>query len=452
MTEPPWMTRAWADLGVREVPGPASNARITRYFRDVGHAAITDDETAWCAAFIGSTLERSGIASSRSLMARSYLQWGVATEVAERGAITVLSRGHDPSLGHVGLLVAQTQQKVILLGGNQSNAVTVEAFDRDRILGFRLPAGVVAQRSAPALRPAPDTGFDAALGLVLLHEGGWSDDPFDPGGATNKGITLATFANETNVEITASSIAGLKSALRQIPDVLVRSIYRDRYWQPAFASDLPAALALFHFDAAVNQGVGTAARMVQEALGVTIDGAIGPETLAAAQAADQATVLTRYAEIRRRRYRALAHFWRFGRGWLRRVDVTLARALSLIAKPSPARHAPQPAKDQTDMLTDSPLPQVQSTSPTATPAPLPAKWWGESLTIWGAVLTAVTTVAPALFAAAGIDMPADLIRQLGREAIAAVQALAGLIGTVMTIVGRIRAERRLELRSLSLRI
>lgn len=90
MNEPPWMPLAWADLG--EIPGSGTNPRIAAYFRDAGHAEIRNDETAWCAAFVGAMLERSGYRSTHSLMARSYAQWGktcdphAAPSLSSRGA------------------------------------------------------------------------------------------------------------------------------------------------------------------------------------------------------------------------------------------------------------------------------------------------------------------------------------------------------------------------------
>ena len=89
---------------------------------------------------------------------------------------------------------------------------------------------------------------------------------------------------------------------------------------PAFT----APLALMHFDAAVNHGVGAAIRMLQRVAKVAIDGEIGSETLSAIGARSLVDLIDDYAEIRRARYRALPHFWRFGRGWLKRVDATLA--------------------------------------------------------------------------------------------------------------------------------
>lgn len=91
----------------------------------------------------------------------------------------------------------------------------------------------------------------------------------------------------------------------------------------------------------------------------------------------------------------------------------------------------------------------QAVKPVA-PTALPSKWWGESLTIWGTLITAASTVAPALLKAFGIDIPADLLQSFGAQAVAAAQALGGLAGTAMTILGRLRATTSLERRSVSL--
>ena len=454
MNAPPWMPFAWADLHVSETPGRSDNPRIVDYFRRVGHAYVQGDETPWCAAFVGACLERAGLRSTRSLAARSYLGWGVEMPAPSFGAIVVLSRGADPALGHVGFLVGLTDAHVIVLGGNQSNAVTVAAFDRARVLGWRLPSP--ADIAAASSAPGDDTQrFAAALAMVLAFEGGWSDDPFDPGGPTNKGITLATFARERGVEITASNRAPLVAELRVIPDRLVAHIYRERYWTPAHCPELPAALALFHFDVAVNMGVGTAIRMLQEALGVDIDGEIGPLTRRAVNTLPLATTLKRYADLRRARYRSLATFWRFGRGWLTRCDAALAHAIAIArdplqtAPPTPPIPSPQPNGNRP--MSDAPIFTDHSFGKPAGSA-TPTKWWGGSLTIWGTLLTAVTTVAPAIFAALGIDLPIDLVQRLGSDIVTLIQAIGGLVGTVLTIIGRLRASTAIVRRPVTLRL
>ena len=64
MQQPPWMAVAWGELGQSERAGAATNPRIRDYFAEAGYA-ISDDETAWCAAFVGACLERGGFASTR---------------------------------------------------------------------------------------------------------------------------------------------------------------------------------------------------------------------------------------------------------------------------------------------------------------------------------------------------------------------------------------------------
>lgn len=451
LRQPAWLDHAWAELGQREVAGPASNARIADYIRRVGHPKVADDATPWCAAFVGACLERAGIRGTGSLLARSYLSWGRETVEPPLGAVAVLSRGADPSLGHVGFLVGMTDDRVVLLGGNQSDAVSVEGFARSRLLGFRLP---VAAEATPGPQAAAPSGFDWSLARILEFEGGYSDDPFDPGGPTNKGVTLAVYAAYRKATLDATSFERLKSELRGISNSDVRRIYLERYWRPARCLDLPSPLAHFHFDCAVNQGVGGAARMLQTALGVAVDGHIGPITLAAARSRPPLATLECYAEIRRDRYRRLRHFWRFGRGWLSRVDRALAQARELAAV-APAGTPAEAAASSPEIVN----PTVKETEPMPDPInpPLPApstgvKWWGNSLTIWGAFITGLSTVAPALLAVLGFDIPSSLIEQLGADVVTVVQAVGGLVGTIMTIVGRTRAALPLARRPMSLRI
>lgn len=436
MDQPPWLAAAWAELGQREIAGSADNARIVAMYRDAGHPEITHDETAWCAAFLGACLSRAGISGTRSLMARSYLAWGSATGEGRPGAVAVLSRGSDPALGHVGFLVGECDRGLVLLGGNQGDAVSVAIFDRSRLLGLRWPP-----EAAPAA-PADETGiFETALAHVLEMEGGYDDDPADPGGPTNRGITLTDLARARGTSIGSNTRDVLLRDLKQISGDEVRRIYLELYWRPSLAGRLPAPLAIMHFDAAVNQGTGTAARMLQEALGAAIDGEIGPETLAAAGRCECAAVLARYADIRRRRYRGLATFSRFGRGWLNRVDATVRLATSLDPKP----------KGLMPMTTNDSSNELPVTASASDPIPEP-KWWGDSMTVWGTLITAAATVLPAFGPLIGLKISADAVRQIGTQAVDVVQALAGLIGTLMALYGRTRATQPLIRRELSIRL
>lgn len=455
----PWLDVAWAELGIAERPGSDSDPAIVGYYRDAGHGEIADDGVPWCAAFVGACLARAGAVPTGSLMARSYATAGEGLDQPRLGAIAVLSRGADPSAGHVGFLVGWSAQSLILLGGNQGDGVSIAAFDRRRLVALRWPrAAAAGDATGPATVDQPDAApsdlFAVALAHVLEMEGGFSDDPYDPGGATNRGITIAEWAGWRGERLDEATRPGLVEELKAIPERTVAEIYRRRYWLPSRAAELPPPLALMHFDAAVNHGLGTAARLLQTALGVAVDGEIGPITLAAAGRGDPVGHVRQYADLRRARYRALPTFWRFGRGWLARVDATTAAARRL------ASPLVQSQTKETSMPTaaETPASPPVSADPTraADPSAAPAKWWGQSMTIWGALITAASTVLPALAPvigpALGVNLTADVVRQSAADLVQIAQALAGVAGTVMTIYGRLRATSRLETRSVQIRI
>ena len=441
MAQPAWMDFAWAEIGQSEIAGAADNTQIMALYRELGHGDIAHDEVAWCAAFVGATLQRGGVASTQSLLARSYLGWGEPLARGSLGAVAVFSRNSDATSGHVAFYLDEDDARIYVLGGNQGDAVSVTAMARDRLLGIRWPQAL--SDAIPGPTSVPST-FDVALKHVLAMEGGWTEDPYDPGGPTNFGITLATLAAHRRLRVDASSFSELKQGLRQITATEVRLIYLQRYWRSAKADALTPALALMHFDAAVNHGVGTAARILQECVGVAVDGEIGPQTLDASAAAPIADLLQRYAELRRARYRALGHFWRFGRGWLARVDQTLKQAQSLSSQTlqSPTTTGERPMTDNTSA----------ATVPVAIEPTVNAKWWGQSLTVWGTIITAASTVVPVLGPLIGLDITGEMIRQLGTQGVQVVQALGGLTGSLMAVYGRFRATTRLERRAVTLQL
>jgi lysozyme family protein len=263
----------------------------------------------------------------------------------------------------------------------------------------------------------------------------YTEDPHDPGGPTNFGIILSEFAAWKGERLDAANTERLKGDLKRIDAQTVRDIYFANYWQAAGCAELPPALALMHFDAAVNHGVGTAIRFLQQAVGAGVDGEIGPETRAAVQRVPVAEALATYAELRRRRYRSLKHFWRFGRGWLRRVDVTLTRA-----------------REWTDACLNTQPQQQGETNMTDTSNETTTKWWGHSLTIWGTIVSALAVVVPAVGPAVGVDISGDLVQNAGDDVVSAVQGVAALVGTLMTIYGRIRATQPITRRTLNLKI
>ncbi|WP_248313436.1 TIGR02594 family protein [Bosea sp. F3-2] len=136
----PWWLIANTLRGITEYKGTAAEPRILEMFRLSGHGQVRSDEEAWCAAFVGACLVLSGYASSRSLMARSYLKLGTKLDEPCEGCIVVLSRnGANSSYGHVGFFLREDDDQLLLLGGNQGDSVKVSSYPKSRLLGYRWP-------------------------------------------------------------------------------------------------------------------------------------------------------------------------------------------------------------------------------------------------------------------------------------------------------------------------
>lgn len=150
MTEPAWLVEGRKYIGEKEIKGPQHNPLILQFWKDIKRGGIKDDETPWCAAYVGGVLERSGIVSSRFESASSYLKWGTKLEEPVLGCVVVFTREGG---GHVGFVVGKAANgDLMVLGGNQSDAVNIRAFSRSRVTGYRWPTGVPdAQQPLPVL-------------------------------------------------------------------------------------------------------------------------------------------------------------------------------------------------------------------------------------------------------------------------------------------------------------
>jgi lysozyme family protein len=164
--------------------------------------------------------------------------------------------------------------------------------------------------------------FPNCLRLTLAYEGGWSDHPADPGGATMRGVTLATYSAWLGRTVT-------KAELRAIPQDHIETIYRHGYWDKVRGDDLPAGLDLVAFDAAVNSGVSRGAKWLQAAVGAKLDGMIGPASVAAAKAADHDRAVNIACDARLSFLRQLSTWGSFGNGWSARVAKVRAAALAM---------------------------------------------------------------------------------------------------------------------------
>lgn len=154
--------------------------------------------------------------------------------------------------------------------------------------------------------------FKASLNHVLVHEGGWSDHPQDPGGATMKGVTLATFRRFYGSSKT-------KQDLRNISDDQLGHIYKTGYWDKCQCDELPCGVDYTVFDAAVNSGPTRSAKWLQAAVGANQDGVIGPVTLGKAFEGVAQAIINRALDRRLSFLKSLSTWPTFGRGWGRRI-------------------------------------------------------------------------------------------------------------------------------------
>lgn len=151
--------------------------------------------------------------------------------------------------------------------------------------------------------------FEQAVEIILHHEGGYVNDPNDPGGETKWGISKASFPHLDIASLTKSEAS---------------QIYRQKYWDRCKCDELPKSLRLIVFDCAVNQGAHYAITLLQEAAGSPADGIIGPNTLSRIGSCNEFELLTKFVQKRKDRYFKNPNFDRYGKGWIGRLlDISL---------------------------------------------------------------------------------------------------------------------------------
>lgn len=142
MIDPPWLVEARKHVGLREVPGKTHAPMIQRWLRKLG-AWWEDDETPWCGTFVAACLQAAHEPVPKAwYRARAYLELGKGLPDPVLGAVVVFTRELG---GHVGFVVGEDEYgRLMVLGGNQGNAVSIAPFDPARVLGFRWPSAVLA--------------------------------------------------------------------------------------------------------------------------------------------------------------------------------------------------------------------------------------------------------------------------------------------------------------------
>ena len=164
--------------------------------------------------------------------------------------------------------------------------------------------------------------FDDVFQRVVGHEGGYSNDPRDPGGETKYGITWRTL----NVAI-ARGIVPAGTTIKDLTLEQAKAIYRALFWSEIRGEELPPPLDEFLFDYAVNSGVKAAALALQAAAGALQDGDVGPRTIEAVRG-KKALDLVRLVFVDRAMTFALSpNDQVFGRGWFARLFDQTAQAL-----------------------------------------------------------------------------------------------------------------------------
>jgi lysozyme family protein len=164
--------------------------------------------------------------------------------------------------------------------------------------------------------------FDKCFELVLEDEGGYVNDPRDPGGRTNMGVTQRAWESYLNRSVT-------ETEMRTLTPENVKPFYKAMYWDKLKGDQLPAGVDYAAYDLAVNSGVSRAAKWLQEIAGVAVDGIIGPKSLEAIRACDAEEVVDVICDMRLEFLQRLSTFGTFGKGWSRRVAEVKEKATSM---------------------------------------------------------------------------------------------------------------------------
>jgi uncharacterized protein (TIGR02594 family) len=145
-----WFETAKSLLGTTETPGKANNPRILSWAKGIGgwiSKFYNADEIPWCGLFVAHCFVKNGIAvGQNSLGALSWASWGVPIAKASPGAVLVFVR---PGGGHVGFYLSEDKEAYHVLGGNQSDAVTVTRIAKNRLKAIRWPKNTPLPTQGP---------------------------------------------------------------------------------------------------------------------------------------------------------------------------------------------------------------------------------------------------------------------------------------------------------------
>ena len=158
---------AAGEIGVKEVIGEGNNKQVVKYHafarKDNDLSKGLADSVPWCASFVCYVLENSGMGSTNSMQARSFLKWGVSTKKKPLpGDLVVFWRGSKSGWqGHVGFYLEETEQYIYVLGGNQNDEVNVSRYSKSKLLDIRR-----SSKARKLTEPEEDYLWDTADKLI----------------------------------------------------------------------------------------------------------------------------------------------------------------------------------------------------------------------------------------------------------------------------------------------
>ena len=164
--------------------------------------------------------------------------------------------------------------------------------------------------------------FKECLALVLKSEGGYVNNPKDPGGMTNLGITKKSLEEWLGHDVD-------EKFMRNLTPEMAAPFYEQKYWRSCYGEVLPRGLDFLCFSFGVNAGCGRSVKLLQQSLGLVSDGVIGPRVMQKLRESNITDIIKGFSESRREYYRALKQFPVFGKGWLSRTDKEEQEALQM---------------------------------------------------------------------------------------------------------------------------
>jgi lysozyme family protein len=164
--------------------------------------------------------------------------------------------------------------------------------------------------------------FENCFSMVIKSEGGFVNNPKDPGGMTNLGVTRSAWEAFLNRSVT-------EAEMRKLTPADVKGFYKAMYWDKIKGDQLPSGVDYAAYDLAVNSGVGRAAKYLQDIAGVPADGIIGPKSIEAILACDPHQMADALCDMRLDFLKRLPTFETFGKGWSIRVAEVKSKAIGM---------------------------------------------------------------------------------------------------------------------------